>query len=59
MVHRIDRKQIGYTATVIVITVAGLALIGTGIAIGLPAVIIGGIFLFAIGSIAALLRNFA
>jgi hypothetical protein len=58
MVHRIDRKQICYRATAIGITVAGLALIGLGIGIGIPAVIIGGVFAFAIGSIALLFRSF-
>jgi hypothetical protein len=58
MVHRIGRKQICYRAIAIGITVAGLAMIGLGIGIGLPAVIIGGVFVFATGSIALLFRSF-
>ena len=59
MTRRITINQIFCRSISIVGVLSGLILIGLGAGVGLPAVIIGGIFLFAIGSIAALLRNFA
>jgi hypothetical protein len=57
MTHRITVNQIFCRSISIVGIAAGIILIGLGAGVGLPAVIIGGIFLFAAGSVSLLFQR--
>jgi len=57
MIHRISINQIFYRSISIVGIAAGIILIGLGAGVGLPGVIIGGIFLFAAGSVGMLFQR--
>ena len=57
MAHRITINQIFCRSISIVGILSGIILIGMGAGVGLPAVIIGGLALFAAGSISLLLQR--
>lgn len=57
MTHRITINQIFCRSISIVGILSGIILIGLGAGIGLPAVIIGGVVLFAAGSVSLLFQR--
>jgi len=57
MTHRITVNQIFCRSLSIVGILSGIILIGVGAGVGLPAVIIGGIFVFAAGSVSMLFQR--
>jgi hypothetical protein len=57
MTHRITINQILCRSISIVGVLSGLILIGMGAGVGLPGIIIGGIFVFAAGSVSLLLQR--